>query len=887
MATHVGDIFFDAKINRKGYDNALRSMGASAGKISAGIGRKIAVGLAGVGFAKFIKDATKAGASLNAMGTIIDASLPHMTKQVDEFAKRAGAQFGLSETQAKGFVGKFASMASAMGYTEEQAYKMSTALTGLAGDVASYYHISQDDAFAKLGAVFTGETESLKQLGVIMTQNALDAYALEHGYGRVTAQMSELEKTTLRYNFVLDRLKLASGDFAKYANTWSGSIATIKLNWSNFMAVMGQGIINILLPLLQLIARISNALSALASRFLGWTKRLRGIKDSVQGAFGKKTQKDLKTANTGIGNVGSGLGGAGKSAKGAKKAVQALKRELLGFDKITKLSGENGTTTGGTGTGGGGGVGGGGLGDIGLDSYDVGGTAQNYVDNLVEKIRECWEKKDFTELGALLASKLNSAMERIPWDKIKQTADDIGKSIGTFITGFVSKFDWGLLAKSISNGIETAITLASSLIESIDWGAFGKAVVDFIAGIDWVGLFKASNRLQKAIVEGIGEAIGGAFVALGSKVSDYIEKNGGLTGTVEAIGKALVKAWTYFMSGKWIIDNLIAPFFKGFSNGAKSASGGETAGETLMDAIKTGIEKKWNDLKKWFSDLPSKIKDQIGTIVTDVQAKLTSWKDALTNKVADFKANFNKWKDSLDNKVVDFKANFNKWKDSLEDKVINFKANLTKWSDDLKNKTLKKFKAVVSTWSNTIKDKNRNLYKFKAHISSFVDNIKKKVIGGFKANFTSSNKPKAKGGVYKNGRWSPIQNYATGGYPTGGQMFIARERGAELVGTLKGHTAVMNNDQIVASVSAGVARAISSIQFHMQAPPLASYSKTKAQQAETEMDTQQMVALLQALLTAVNALDLNVQLDGESIKNNTVRRINNHTRSTGQLELII
>ena len=73
-------------------------------------------------------------------------------------------------TGAKGFVGKFASMASAMGYTEKQAYNMSTALTGLAGDVASYYHISADEAYAKLGAVFTGETEALKQLGVVMTQ---------------------------------------------------------------------------------------------------------------------------------------------------------------------------------------------------------------------------------------------------------------------------------------------------------------------------------------------------------------------------------------------------------------------------------------------------------------------------------------------------------------------------------------------------------------------------------------------------------------------------------------------------------------------------------------------------------------------------------------------
>lgn len=380
MSTHVGDIFFDAKINRKQYDKDLGALGKTAQSVSKKIGALLTIGA----FTKFIKDATSAGASLNAMGTIIDASLPHMTEQVDRFAKSAGNMFGLSETQAKGFVGKFASMASAMGYTEKSAYNMSTALTGMAGDVASYYHISADEAFAKLGAIFTGETESLKQLGVVMTQNALDSYALANGYGKVTRQMTEMEKTTLRYNFVMDKLKLASGDFAKYANTWSGSIATIKLNWSNFMATMGQGLINILLPVLQMIARISQALGALASRFLGWTQKLMGIKKATTSALGKNTQKDITKTGNAVNNVGSGLNNTGKSAKGAKKAIKALKKELLGFDQIVKLT----KTDTSTGTGGAGGISGGDIGGLADDWAEIGdsvgiiGEAVDYLANL-------------------------------------------------------------------------------------------------------------------------------------------------------------------------------------------------------------------------------------------------------------------------------------------------------------------------------------------------------------------------------------------------------------------------------------------------------------------------------------------------------------------------
>ena len=85
----------------------------------------------------------------------------------------------------------------------------------------------------------------------------------------------------------------------------------------------------------------------------------------------------------------------------------------------------------------------------------------------------------------------------------------------------------------------------------------------------------------------------------------------------------------------------------------------------------------------------------------------------------------------------------------------------------------------------------------------------------------------ANGGLYKNGAWRPITSYASGGSPFGGQIFRARENGnPELVGTINGSTAVMNNGQIVASVSAGVARAISNISFKMVGFGGASISST-------------------------------------------------------------
>ena len=105
-------------------------------------------------------------------------------------------------------------------------------------------------------------------------------------------------------------------------------------------------------------------------------------------------------------------------------------------------------------------------------------------------------------------------------------------------------------------------------------------------------------------------------------------------------------------------------------------------------------------------------------------------------------------------------------------------------------------KKVVDFWNNLIfKDKNANV--------SFGGG------GGGSFGGSSGGGFRAEGGIFANGQWHDITKYAGGtqNAPVG-QFFLARENGAELVGQINGHTAVMNNDQIVASVSDGVFRAV-------------------------------------------------------------------------------
>ena len=162
---------------------------------------------------------------------------------------------------------------------------------------------------------------------------------------------------------------------------------------------------------------------------------------------------------------------------------------------------------------------------------------------------------------------------------------------------------------------------------------------------------------------------------------------------------------------------------------------------------------------------------------------------------------------------------------------------------------------------------------------------------------------KAGGGVYAGGAWRPIQQYASGGAPGGGQLFVAREAGPELVGTLGGHTAVMNNDQIVASVSAGVARAISGIRFYSRdaaTPRLAVIGQSVgrgeehlaalAKRAEADSaggGTAAAVTLLRQILETLTTMDFDVKMDGASVKDRIVRLVNAHTQATGVCEIIV
>ena len=299
----------------------------------------------------FSKKCLELGSDLAEVQNVVDVTFPHMTDLVDKFAKSAAQNFGLSETMAKQYTGTFGAMSKAFGFTEQQAYEMGSTLTGLSGDVASFYNISQDEAYTKLKSVFTGETETLKDLGVVMTQNALDQYALANGYNKTTAAMTEQEKVALRYQFVQDKLSAAQGDFARTSDSWANQCRILSLQTQSLMATIGQGLINLFTPVIKVINIAIGKLATLANAFKAFTELITGKKSSDSSGGVAAVADSAAVANDSLGSASDAASDLTDNTNKAGKAAQDTAKKmksLMGFDQINKLdsqSSSSGSTT--------------------------------------------------------------------------------------------------------------------------------------------------------------------------------------------------------------------------------------------------------------------------------------------------------------------------------------------------------------------------------------------------------------------------------------------------------------------------------------------------------------------------------------------------------------
>lgn len=340
---NVGSVFVNLKLDQRGFNssvsNAIKNTenkfasSVGGGKLGGAI-KKLGGAVAGAFAAKKVIDFGKScidlGSDLAEVQNVVDVAFGSMSKQADAWAKNAITDFGLSESVAKRYLGVFGSMATSFGYTTEQALGMSKQITGLVGDVSSFYNLSSDEAYTKLTSIFTGETESLKDLGVVMTQSALDQYALANGFGKTTNKMTEQEKVMLRYQFVQDKLANASGDFIRTQDSWANQTRVLALRWDSLKASIGQGLINALTPVLKLINNIIAKVQIMADAFKSVTERLFG---NAGGAA-----SDVSSMGGAADDTASSVSGIGSAADTSAEKIKKMKKALGSQDELNIMS---------------------------------------------------------------------------------------------------------------------------------------------------------------------------------------------------------------------------------------------------------------------------------------------------------------------------------------------------------------------------------------------------------------------------------------------------------------------------------------------------------------------------------------------------------------------
>jgi hypothetical protein len=411
----------------------------------------------------------------------------------------------------------------------------------------------------------------------------------------------------------------------------------------------------------------------------------------------------------------------------------------------------------------------------------------------------------------------------------------------------------GKLAKKIISAIsgkfstakEALSTLGSKLLTSVGNKVKGLSVVSKIG--------ESLKTFGGKIMTGIGSKISSATTALstlGTKIA------GGVKSALSFGGTALSKMTSAFTTFAGTIFGQVT-----LCLGA--AIGGWTLGNYLYENNVFGVQEKADKIveKSGLGKLAVKIADFFEFELPDRAAEFKTWAEGVSGKlVLGFLEKIPDWLQKLlgiDKKVANLKANIQvaldaqsktKTENDLKNTAnpdgqpreadIKAKANTTdadkalgKGKDGLtkdrdvkvtpKLDTKKKLSVNVSANAKTSIDKKLkdwqdylNKHPLKT-VTTITPDGKTKTLKleyektpGANSVRVWATALKAMGGVYKNGSWQPIQKYASGGLPNQGQMFIAREAGAELVGRLGNSTAVMNNDQIVASVAKGVQSAV-------------------------------------------------------------------------------
>ena len=478
----------------------------------------LARGLSLAGLVAVGKKCLELSSDLAEVQNVVDTTFGKSSNIINEFAESALKNFGLTELQAKKYVSTLGAIAKASGESDEATLQMSTNLTKLTADVASFFNYDYDTAFNKIRSGLTGETEPLKDLGVVMTVTNLEQYRLAQGIQTSYSAMSSAEQMALRYNYIMQALTDTQGDFNKTQASWANQLRVLQGQAQQLGAILGNLLQKVLYPVLSVVnAILSKAVAmgnVLAKAFGFDTKTI----TESQSGTSEKSSPNIATA-TDLPNVSTATDKEAKSqdnlAKSTKKATAEKKKqnkerdkELASVHKLnilnkkqaesTKSSAgtkakKNSTPKSGINTNGG----------LGFDLLNYADAVNKGVKdkdkdtetafgNFIKRMKKLAKEGQFEGIGASLADEINGLFAKINFKKLESKFTKYADNIGRVINGFVRNLDTAQIGRKLGDLINLIVHTVNTFYETVDFSAIGSKLAEGLNSafeiIDWEAL---------------------------------------------------------------------------------------------------------------------------------------------------------------------------------------------------------------------------------------------------------------------------------------------------------------------------------------------------------------------------------------------------------------
>ncbi len=847
--------------------NAGKKFNSAASSVTSFIKRFASFAVIG----KLLKTAVGAAGEYVEAINLFNVSMGDYADEAQEYAERVSDALGIDPGDWMRNQGVFKTMASGFGVAEDRAAEMSKQLTQLGYDISSFFNLNTEDAMQKLQSGLAGELEPLRRLGYDLSVARLQQEAYAMGIQKNISAMTQAEKAELRYHAIMTQVTTSHGDMARTINSPANQLRVLKAQFTQCARAIGNIFIpalNAVLPwCIAVVRAIREVAEAIAEMFgfslpevdyggvTGAAGSAGELADNMSDAT--KETKKFKAAIMGIDELnvlsfntesdgselsdalGGGLGGALEGydflGDAVSSRVDAIMQKLRpGIEWIKDHLSEILTVAKILG--------------VTFLAWKIGSGLIGGLANVITALKTISAFKTLT-IGITLAvtgitawvASLKNALQK-GMNGVNFTGMLLGGFAGAGGAALIGKAVAGWITKAFGgSAVSGALTKAATNLGLSSAGAAGAALTAGIAGIV-MGIPTAFAGIKDAVENGIDwlngviipvgtTAIGaGAGTIIGTVIGSTVAPGIGTivglaAGALIDIGILIYQKWdeisAFFATvGDWFDRHVIQPvkdFFEPVVTWFKEhiiqpiQSFFQPVIDVLMglwdkvkakaDEIFGGIKTAAVEVHDKFVEISEKIKEIFSAIGKAFKYYVIDpftnwWREHVAEPISGLA---NKFYNAVLVPIGNFFKNIGGW---VYDHIIAPAVDKFIW---LRDKLIGIFQnvgdKVVIFISNGIKKAINGVF-------SVVENIVNFFINGINGVIKILNKvPGVDIKPIEELKITRMQLEASGGFPETGQMFIAREAGPELVGTIGNRNAVVNNDQIVAGISEGVADA--------------------------------------------------------------------------------